>query len=359
MLRQCACVGLMLALAACTPGRIVLDDNTATTPPESPDAAMAVTDTAAPGPDMAFGRDGGMTCTARLAGSQSITIALDRSSNMQQAFPGSASKLAAVQSVLGDWTNSPHIQLDMVRFPGDPSDGSCAGTTCCASNVSFGTDPLNWGASSSKDSPSHKALANVADAYRRGRPPTSVILLTSSDPSCATDPSHPAGDPCTAAQSAVKDLSQAAIPIPVIVVSLGGNLPCLSKTSTTSLPDNVQKFYQPASRDELSKDIQDIFGAIQKGACDLYPVLGNNNGPGSYYGSRPLKVTLNNTDLKENDPNGYSIGNFGTINLAGSACTLYLAAQSPDAAQATYPYYYHSYSSPFDGGRGGNCGGPQ
>jgi hypothetical protein len=118
------------------------------------------------------------------------------------------------------------------------------------------------------------ALARARDYYSALNPPTTddlyVLLVTSSDPSCAPD-SH--DTTCASALATASDLGK--MNVRIIVLSVD-NQPkrnaCLSQIPQNGylkLPPNVQSVYPTTSPSDLGTYLTEIFDAIARNACTL------------------------------------------------------------------------------------------
>jgi hypothetical protein len=294
MFRRAGQMALALALAGCTK-EVVLDDL----------PSASVSDAAVGSRDASWwGFDGfcsqqynRMNYTPRAA---EVLILLDRSANMQSAF-GNTTKQLAAQSALTNAVSSYQwrIAFGFEQFPADPAESQCPQGMCCAGPVSpeprLGnaslmstniqcTDPRGSGCSvASTDSPSYAALAKARDDYnnRIKNDPTNdddlyVLLVTSSEPSCAAE----TRDVCASARNAANDLGTLGTlgtnKVRIVVLSVGyqpDQGSCLSQISqrgSQDLPYGTQPLYSVKDSNDLSNTINGLFLAIaKKASCTM------------------------------------------------------------------------------------------
>lgn len=356
MLRRAACLTLLLGLAACN-DKVILED---------------LWDASAAAPDAGTSRDVwpywqmesgcyfGPTNLQLTVVSPQIMLVLDRSSNMQAAFPGASSKLAAVQGALSDAIASfqYRIQIGLEQFPSDANSksGGCSHATCCSgppapepggsgSNELYSqlycSDPQSCGIGG-PDAPAHRALEQVRTYYSnlfkspffdRSQHAIYVVLITAAEPSCSDEGSG--ADVCDVASSAATDLTNDDIPL--VIVSVGdqpdGNacLTRLSKVGNSALPGNIQRLNAPSSTSALHDTIFSLFQAIETESCTLLseytPIPGD-----------ALVWPGGSSSLSQGDANGwvFASDDHERVRLAGNACNAFVAAQGGLHAQASY-----------------------
>jgi len=353
MFRRAGQMALALALAGCTE-QVVLKDL-----PSTSDAAVGSRD-AWPGSDANCGP---LKNTVRMTYEPQpaeLLILLDRSTAMQ-AYYGSIPRETAAQNALigAVWQYQARIKFGFEEFPSDPLEYQCPQGTCCAgpvvdpslnnySGMSYNiqcSDAHGSGCpATSSDSPSHAALAQVREYYKakdKQSPPTNdryVLLVTSSEPSCASE-SH---DVCSQARTAASDLGNVA-GVRIVVLSMGyqpdPNL-CLSqisqKGSTQPLPANTKPLYTVYNSYDLSAALTEFFSAVAQASCTLI--------------SRDAPPTLNQAQLSvsvggrsvqpiDGSGNGWAFGDpAGTsITFSGSACEDWV-----NNSQYSKPYVLYS-----------------
>ncbi len=185
--------------------------------------------------------------------------------------------------------------------------------------------------SSGSDSPSYQALATARDYYKDKKNSSSygnryVLLVTSSEPSCASE-SH---DVCSIAIGAAGDLGT--LGVPIVVLSVGyqpapGS--CLSKLSSTPsaihLPYNTSSLYTPSDTGDLASALAELFSAVARTSCTMTS--------SSIPPNTQLTVHIDGESIPEVDgsnPNGWSYSNFNntSITLYGSACDDWVKSQA-------------------------------
>jgi hypothetical protein len=297
MLRRAACLALALALGGCVE-RVLLHD-------VWEDGGTVDLGGARDATADWVGLDSGScamtTLQAKLIIQPSqLWILLDRSSAMQALFDGTT-RQAAVESALK--TTIPNYQgsvdFGFEQFPAGPTDGaSCAHNKCCAGSL---TPPTNWPDlkplilcdgwqpscdSPSADSPSYAALAqmdgyfiqatNMQATNMRDSPPAYILLVTSSDPSCAADSSS---NLCNQALSATADLANN-FAVRTTVLNVGSSAPsfnsCLDKLSRKSSSlaashsgPTLQSLYAVSSIPDLTSALDGVVSTIAQQACTI------------------------------------------------------------------------------------------
>jgi len=364
MLRRAACVGLLGALAGCSTDVVTLHDLwdasiSNPNPNPNPDAG--------PG----WGRDerwSGLGCKEQSRSvkftpqTPELMIVLDRSSTMQTALPGSASKQAAVQSALSDaiGTYQSHINFGLELFPSYENEraGDCR-SSCCAADPAVPPQPNTLDAisgfllcsdqqgcqTSAVDSPSHKALEQVQISYStrsktsswNDNPFTSayVLLVTSVEPSCSAETSGP--EVCQAAKTTAGNLAK--LDIPVVVLSVGYSaesnssscLVQLSKVGTVSpMPSNVPRLYTASSYNDLKEDLSTLLAPLARKSCTLTTTdfVPDYATPG---------VGIGDTTIAQDASNGWSFTwSRAQIKLSGSACDQYVKSPQGTSVQMAY-----------------------
>ena len=330
MLRRAGEIGFVLALAGCT-DQVTLHDvhdagfSDAATVPRDPwqwsDASCV-----------------GATPIKYLPQSAQVLILFDRSASMQSTFGGtstSRAELAQTALAAAVTTYTSRIKFGFEDFPSDAMRSPCPQGTCCANPVSVGPAPYNashvnnslqcgdpHGSGcqvTSTDSPSNAALARAKDYYSTLSPPTTdnlyVLLVTSSEPSCAAD-SH---DACSSALAAASDLGKLNVRIIVLSVDYQPKRSsCLSQiplNGSLQLPPNVQSVYPTNNPYDLSSALTDLFNAIARDACIL-------SSSSVVPPNKDLTVSIGQDQVDPNDQTGWQCANSNCtkITLAGSAC---------------------------------------
>jgi hypothetical protein len=187
------------------------------------------------------------------------------------------------------------------------------------------------------------------DYYSALNPPTTddlyVLLVTSSDPSCAPD-SH--DTTCASALATASDLGK--MNVRIIVLSVD-NQPkrnaCLSQIPQNGylkLPPNVQSVYPTTSPSDLGTDLTDLFDAIARNACTLssYPQIPPNNDLTVYIGQDTVSRLVD-----ANDQDGWRCtANCTGITLVGSACDKWVKAPPLSNLEITYACSWCGGSTP-------------
>jgi len=373
MFRRAGVFALALVLTGCT-YQTVLDDVHDGGPPMSgPKDASGI------GPD-GYCASSSYHSLPFAPQNPAILIVLDRSASMQSYF-GSDTRQGAAQTALVEAISNYQaiIKFGFEQFPGSPSEPQCQPGSCCAGGVDPDPTLLDLteiknkiecidprGSSScpstGSDSPSHQALATAREYYRTESQsqylPSDggdryVLLVTSSEPSCASE-SH---DVCSAARQAASDLGNLGNPggntgVRIIVLSLGyqpapGS--CLSQISQTASslrqPNNTSPLYTPSSQDELASNLDELLSAVARASC----IMTSTSVPPS---QAKLTVNIGPESIQEADgsnPNGWSYTDFNnSITFLGSACDDWVKSQ----------YSKSQYSSPAIGYSCSPCGGP-
>jgi hypothetical protein len=356
MLRRAGVIGLALALAGCT-DNLVLNDvrDTGTS-----------TDVSKDGAGLGVEAYCGLTKKSIdfVPGSPQIIIVLDRSSSMQSYFGGTTKKMTAQSALVKAVSKyQARIQFGFEQFPSNPSDPQCQPGGCCAGPVDPPPGPNNLPLmtsgiqcsdlagsscpSAGSDSPSYLALAAVRDYYKaryQNEPADEdryVLLVTSSEPSCASE-SH---DVCASARSAASDLGRLGPPgVRIIVLSLGyvpDQGSCLFKISQTSSsllkPDNTSYLYTPYSVDDLAYDLDRFFLAVARASCTLT----SQTLPPSH---AQVTVSIGQDQIQQTDgssPGGwvYSSPDHTSITLLGQDCDNWVQSQAttPDVGYSCSP----------------------
>jgi len=351
--RRAAKIGFALALAGCT-DKVVLQDM------HTPSDAAVGSDA---GPLSETGCDGGIKPIHYEQLSAQVMVLLDRSADMGRQF-GSTTREDAAQTALNSEVSAfqARIQFGFIEFPPDPTDFQCPPGTCCQGRV--GVDPQAYDAYNmgiaipcsgdsrgsgcsftSTDSPSHAALATARDYYRAN--PTEddvyILLVTSSEPSCAGD----SRGACSEAQKVASDLSS--LGIRIIVLSVGyqpdNKNSCLSQISqrgSQNLPDGVQLLYTAMSPNDLTGALDALFNAVKQNACtwSSTPVVPPN---------LSLVVSIGGEKVPQIEgtgQDGWKLAFFdGTkITLTGTYCTKWLTSPQYFKPDVGYPCSF--------------CGGP-
>jgi hypothetical protein len=376
MCRRAGLISIGLVFVGCT-DRIVLDDQW-----DSGSASQADgRDSSAvlPPPDVQPGSDACPVATKTLTPTREaaeVIILLDRSTQMQASW-GDTTRAAAAQDALVQAISSyqAFVKFGFEQFPADPSDSKtsdlCPRNGCCGSSVlvnpatndgnamkyyiNCGVGPKSSPCpAASDDSPSYAALAQVRDHFKN-QPPSNnsrfVVLVTSSNPSCAADNS----DLCDEAASAAYDLANGANGngidggAQIIVFSIGGPSDlgsCLARIAYTGSSSprfhGGRSLYSPSTPDQVTSDIRDFVALVARNACnlDLYPnapdsttvVVSLASAGGSTTPTPVPQTTVAN-------PNGWSFSNpplNSRIALSGSACDQFLDPQVNLQVDYTY-----------------------
>ncbi len=343
MFRRAASLGLAFALGGCTETVLIRDVWDSGSKEATIDATI-----------VSAGIDSGSCPISTYQGSLPIQhtqlwILLDRSSSMQSSFD-TTTRQAAVQTALN--TTIPQyegsVDFGFEQFPAGPNDGSnCPSNRCCAGSPTPPT-PSNWfdvktliecdGPQSpacdspSQDSPSYAALAQLDDYFNKSgkiKATTGYILLvTSSDPSCAADSSNL----CSQALNAVEDLANS-FSMRTLVLNVGSPATssgsCLAQISrkgsglSAHSGPSGQSLYTANSQADLKKAIDEIVSPIAQGACtvDLTHITITNQVAVSFDNGNN-----GNSPVQPHDPgnpaaNGWTMSADETsITFAGSAC---------------------------------------
>jgi hypothetical protein len=356
MLRRAALLGLALGLSACTNQFMIHD----VTDDAGPDLSSGKDVAAGPTNDAYCGEfHGHITYWPRAA---QILILLDRSSAMQAAFPGSATRLAAAQSALlgAIGTYQGAVKFGFEQFPPDQNDkesADCQWDSCCAGSVVVEPQPMaepqvqramqcgdpsgafcqSSGYLSASSAALERASDYVSSDYWKSkssplRPDDHYILLvTASEPACSPD--SDSRDPCTSAKSAATDLGYLRARIVVISVgySLSGRSCLVGISNTGSLltpPPGASTLYTPSNMKDLNSNVNDFVVAVSRTGCTL----------DSFF-APPAKATLQLymggatiPQVSSTDDSGWSYTDTShtTITLSGTACDDYLASPSDD-----------------------------
>jgi hypothetical protein len=347
MFRRAAFLGLALTLAGCTETVLIHD---AWDGGSKNDAATVPT-----------GIDSGSCPKSTYQGSLTIQqtqlwILLDRSFSMQAPFDGTT-RQAAVQTALK--TTIPQyegsVDFGFEQFPAGPNDPvDCPNNKCCAGSLTYPT-PSNWYDintliecdgwqssagwqsstcdSPSQDSPSYAALAQLDDYFNKPNKMMAttgyILLVTSSDPSCAADSSNL----CSQALNAAEDLANT-FSMRTLVLDVGSPPPsftsCLAQIGGMmgSGPNahsgpSVQSFYNVSNQQNLGSAIDDIVSAIAQESCtvDLTNIAipyDHSQVTVSLYNGKSL---VQSPDPGSPDANGWTISADETsITFSGSAC---------------------------------------
>ena len=339
MFRRAGQIALALALAGCTK-EVVLDDVPSG---GASDAAIVSKDAYSwSGIDGSCGQK--YTQMHYLPRAAEVLILLDRSADMQSAFGNptttkeSAAEIALVNAVS---TYQWKIPFGFEQFPTEPAEYQCPQGTCCAEPVSV--DPQLGNASymstsiqctdahtagcpaTSTDSPSYAALAKARDYInnRTKYDPTNdddlyVLLLTSSEPSCAAE-SH---DVCASARNAASALGTNKVRI--VVLSLGYQpdpSSCLSQISqkgSLDLPYGIQTLYSVKDSNDLANTINGLFLAIaKKTSCTMNSTIVPANQALTVYIGQEL---VPQTDGHNQDGWSYADPTHTSITFSGKFC---------------------------------------
>jgi hypothetical protein len=284
-----------------------------------------------------------------------IVILLDRSLDMQFPFDGTTRQLAAQNALVSEIEAfQGKIKFGFEQFPVDPAVSPCAQGSCCAdkviapalsnysvmkTNISC-SDPRNSSCSVRiPDSPSNAALAKVRDYYKSltTNDDLYVLLVTSSEPSCA-------GDQCFDALSAAADLGNERIRIFVLSVAYQPEpWSCLSQIARKGAsPHASNSLYTANNVSDLRDALSQVFSAVAQSAC----TLNSSSVPPS---NAKLTVSIGTAPVSPaawDGRDGWSANSNNTIiTLSGSACDNYLSLQEklnvgytvPDACNPGWP----------------------
>jgi hypothetical protein len=281
-----------------------------------------------------------------------LWILLDRSSSMDAVFADTtrqAAVQAALKTTISKYEGS--VSFGFEQFPASVNDpaADCLANKCCAGSLLLPTRSNwydikpdiqcdGWQNSScdlpSPDSPSYAALAQVDDYYNkptRMKPSSDgyILLVTSSDPSCAADTSNLCDQALSSAEDLVNNLD-----VRIVVIDVGSPPPgpdsCLDKISTigsglTSPPlPTGQSLYAVSSVADLTSAVDDVAFAIAQEACTVD--LTNISIPSDH---SQVVVSFDNGNIPVQPPdpsnpdgNGWSISSDNTrITFSGSNCT--------------------------------------
>jgi hypothetical protein len=355
MFGRAGAVTLALALAGCT-HLLVLDD--VHDGGSAGSDAGDFKDAAGFAPDGYCGQGPGYVRLSYWPRLAQMVILLDRSAAMQANFDGTTRQAAVQRALVGTIAKyQARIKFGLEQFPGGPS-AQCQPGTCCAgpvnpepnlNNLSSMTNSIECsylhGSScpaTGSDSPSYAALAAVLDDFkaRDQWPPTDddryVLLVTSSDPSCAAE-SH---NVCADARSAAGELGTLDnAGVRIVVLYLGDQpSPCLHKISQTpSLlrqPPNTQPLYAPNTIGELTGNLDEFLSAVARTSCTMDSA--------TLPPSHDLAVSIGTDPIQPVDGSGqngwsYANPNLTSITFSGSACDAWLKSQEskPTVAYCT------------------------
>jgi len=340
MIRRWACVGagVLVALGGCKPQHLVLN-NVNNDSADASSVGSNTTDTAAdPGADAPSSNPQCGPVTLYQQSAPVVTILLDRSSNMGQSFDGTTKLAGAQQLLSGNIANYGQIVFKLGVFPAD----TCSGKTCCAESIEetqfsnyLQCPPLC--ASATSDSPSQYALQQVKAPEGQFPPPSYVLLVTGSDPSCASDASS--ADSCTAAVTAAKNLDNSGIP--VVVLGLGDGGDCfgqLNGNNVPALPSGISPFYNATSIHDAQQHLNTLFTAVEEEVCTLTGYSAVAQWPGW----KLVKVTVGDTQIPPanwTEMDGSAWPGQVRIKLSGDYCKNLLG--SPDASQLDFQAWYY------------------
>jgi hypothetical protein len=284
-----------------------------------------------------------------------LMIMFDRSIPMQSSFAGaSTTREAAAEAALINAIAAyqSKVKFGFQQFPADSTDkafSDCQRYACCAGSVKVDPNNNNGSALSraiqcgdspsypcptpSGDTPSYAALEKVRDYYESEYLMSSddhyVLLVTSSEPSCASLPDST--DACSKALSAANELGGAGIRLIVLSVGYapdpGSCLDRLSLTgSSQDLPDATDPMYTPSSSYALSTAVNEIAAGAARTSCTL---ISYETPPPS---TAPMNVSIGTTGIQRVDStskDGWSFADSArtTIVLSGSACDKYVNSQ--------------------------------
>jgi len=346
MFRRAGAIGFALALAGCVGvDRIVLDDVHV-----DGSADAIVPKDAAPDSDATCNQSS--TPLPFKPQTPQLLILLDRSSDMQSSFDGTTREAAVQDALVGAIkTFQGKIKLGFEQFPVDPAVSPCAPNSCCADKVvdpalnnattmeiDIGcTDPNNTSCSvASTDSPSYAALEQARDYYK-AEPATTdeqdILLVTSSEPSCA----GAADNPCSSALSAANDLGN--LSVRIFVLSVDYQPPpwsCLSQFPRGGSSPHDSLMYTANDSSSLGTKLNTIFSKVAQAACTLN--LSSVDVPPQ----AGLQVSMGKDSVPQlgwtGGQDGYWANNNNTsITLSGSACNDYLISQGKLVVRYTWP----------------------
>jgi hypothetical protein len=349
MLPRAAVLGFALALAGCI-HQLFLDDVHDSGSPDSD--PVAVKDAAWFWPDGYCGLGQGYRQLTYTPRSAQIVILLDRSASMLSNFDGGMTRQDAAQSALVNAVKKyqARIKFGLEQFPTGPA-AQCQPGTCCAGQVYPQPYLNNWPdmehniectyphgpycQPTGSDSPSYDALANVYDNFQTSLPTNGdryVLLVTSSEPSCAAE-NH---NVCTDAIAAANALGEAGVGI--VVLSLANPGSCLDKISRThsllQQPPSTQSLYTPNTVDDLANNLDEFFSAVARAACTMDSLT---TIPPSW---ADLSVLIGNDQVQPADGNNQNGGwsanpNRTSITLSGQDCDNWV---SPQAGKLSVQY---------------------
>jgi hypothetical protein len=357
MLRRAGGIGFMLGLAGCT--SVVLHDvHDAGQSDAVPKDAWSI-------PETYCGLIGSTKAYTYPQAAQ-LLVLLDRSESMQTTFDGTTRELAAQNALITTITKyQSEVLFGFEQFPTSADStqcqpGTCCAGTCCAepvysiptgSNIGAMTDRIQCAGSHgagclvpSLDSPSHKALAAALDYFNSPKSKSYpgqdryVLLVTSSDPSCAAE-SH---DVCPTALRVVSELINNA-DVRIVVLSVGyapDQGSCLYRISqtgsswTTGL--NIQPLYTANSRYDLAHALDEFVSAVAQSVCTV------STSP--IPDGAQLNVSLDSTNFHPTDGNNqdgwsYADGAHTSIKWSGSACSDYMRSTTKNLV-VSYPCSY-------------------
>ena len=343
MLSRAAVLGFALALAGCI-HELVLDDVHDSGSSDSD--PVAVKDAAWFWPDGYCGLGQGYRQLIYTPRSAQVVILLDRSTSMQSNFDGGMTRQDAAQSALVNAVKKyqARIKFGLEQFPAGPA-AQCQPGTCCAGQVYPQPYLNNWQdmehniectyphgpycQPTGSDSPSYEALATVYDNFQTSHATDEdryVLLVTSSEPSCAAE-NH---NVCTDAIAAANALGDAGVRIVVLSLATPGS--CLDKISRThsllQQPASTRSLYTPNTVDDLANNLDEFFLAVARAACTMDSLT---TIPPSW---ADLSVAMGPAPVQMANGNGqdgwsYANPDHTSITLSGQDCENWLFSQAP------------------------------
>lgn len=358
MLRRAGLFGLALAFTGCTE-RIVIDDG------RDGGSSDVVARDAWPTADGPCGT--GATYyyqnLSPVPKTVQLLVLLDRSTSMESSFAGTTREAAAQAALITAIKNyQTKVQFGLVQFPADPAEPQCGPDSCCAGPVSkpalynLGamtssmqcSDPQSPGCQATiQDSPSYAALAAALALVRDSLNPKDpkandssvdhyVLLVTSTEPSCAADSQNV----CANALNAAGDLNNAGVNIAVLSVGYqpipGSCLYRISQYGSSWATDlSTTSWYTANSLYDLSNAVNGFVLAVAQSACTV------NINPAPNWAQLFVSIgskTYQQTDGTNQDGWAFASPARASITLSGSACTDFV--NSPGKNQLSVGYYY-------------------
>ena len=283
-----------------------------------------------------------------------LLVLLDRSTSMQKTFDGTTREAAVQDALIAVIKRyQSRVKFGFMHFPADTTDPPCQAGSCCSGSVSnpptisnldamtSSVQCLDWhGAGcqlTNPDSPSYAALDKVREYYRWKDSFSSddryVLLVTSSEPSCAADSSNL----CDDAISSASDLSNSNVHIVVLTLDYQPDpsscLYQISQLGSSALPLNIARSISARNVSDLASSLDIFVAAVERSACTM-----TTSPPIPRQATISISIDTGNeiAQVDGEGQDGWYIVNFNRnkIRFSGSACEEFLNSQvtSPDAS---------------------------